>query len=405
MSSTKIILRKKKNKDGTFPLAIRIIKNRKSSFIHIGHSIKASEWDAKNMKIKKSHPNSARLNNLISKKIADASNTLIEMETQDKDTSSQVIRRQIKHSGLKSTFFPLADTYIENLKKSGKFNRVSAEQPRINRFKEFLKNEDIAFQDITVNLLARYQAYLKSTRQINERTVVNHLIIIRTIFNQAIKSNIVEAKYYPFGRDKTRIKFPDSMKIGLTKEEVIKFEEFKLKEGSYFNHVRNLWLFSFYFAGMRISDVLRLRWSDLKDDRLFYAMGKNLKAGSLKVPEKALKILNQYTKDKRQEDDLIFPELKILENLNNTYEVQQKISLAVRRIDENLKKIANQASINKKITMHIARHTFGNISGDKISIQMLQKLYRHTSVTTTIAYQANFVHKDADEALDAVTNF
>ena len=55
--------------------------------------------------------------------------------------------------------------------------------------------------------------------------------------------------------------------------------------------------------------------------------------------------------------------------------------------------------------MHIARHTFGNISGDKISIQMLQKLYRHTSITTTIGYQANFIHKDADEALDSVTNF
>jgi len=55
--------------------------------------------------------------------------------------------------------------------------------------------------------------------------------------------------------------------------------------------------------------------------------------------------------------------------------------------------------------MHIARHSFGNISGDKISIQMLQKLYRHSSVTTTIKYQANFIYKDADSALDKVINF
>ena len=57
---------------------------------------------------------------------------------------------------------------------------------------------------------------------------------------------------------------------------------------------------------------------------------------------------------------------------------------------------------DKKLTAHIARHTFGNISGDKISIQMLQKLYRHTFITTTIGYQSNFIHKDADEALDSV---
>ena len=55
--------------------------------------------------------------------------------------------------------------------------------------------------------------------------------------------------------------------------------------------------------------------------------------------------------------------------------------------------------------MHIARHTFGDISGERISLQMLQKLYRHSSITTTIGYQANFIHKDADEALDAVIGF
>ncbi len=55
--------------------------------------------------------------------------------------------------------------------------------------------------------------------------------------------------------------------------------------------------------------------------------------------------------------------------------------------------------------MHIARHTFGNISGDKIPIQTLQKLYRHSSITTTINYQSNFTHREEDEALDKVINF
>ncbi len=55
--------------------------------------------------------------------------------------------------------------------------------------------------------------------------------------------------------------------------------------------------------------------------------------------------------------------------------------------------------------MHIARHTFGNISGDRIPIQMLQKLYRHSSITTTIGYQGNFIHQSADDALEAVIGF
>ena len=55
--------------------------------------------------------------------------------------------------------------------------------------------------------------------------------------------------------------------------------------------------------------------------------------------------------------------------------------------------------------MHISRHTFGNISGDKISIQILQKLYRHSHISTTMNYQSNFMHKEEDEALDKVINF
>lgn len=36
---------------------------------------------------------------------------------------------------------------------------------------------------------------------------------------------------------------------------------------------------------------------------------------------------------------------------------------------------------------------------------MLQKLYRHSDLKTTLNYQANFIHKDADYALDCVVNF
>ena len=82
--------------------------------------------------------------------------------------------------------------------------------------------------------------------------------------------------------------------------------------------------------------------------------------------------------------------------------MQRKISYAVKKLDTYLDDVAKAAKINKPLTMHIARHTFGNISGDRIPLQMLQKLYRHSSITTTIGYQANFIHKDADAALEAV---
>ena len=284
-----------------------------------------------------------------------------------------------------------------------RYNRYSADKPRINRFKEFLDNEDISFQDITVPLLNRFKAYLKGSRKITDRTIINHLVVFRTIFNQAIKDNIVDIKYYPLGKDKIRIKFPDSKKTSLTIEEVKKLEDVVLPNDSRLNHVRNLWLLSFYFAGMRVSDLLRLKWEDIEDGRLTYTMGKNSKAGSIRLSDKALKILDKYKSQKKY--DLIFPNLSLVQHQSNLFEVQRQISNSVKIIDESLRKLAIILNFDKKLTMHIARHTFGNLSGDRIPIQLLQKLYRHTSITTTIGYQSNFINKETDEALDLVLTY
>lgn len=400
MASLKIVLRKKANKDGTFPIAIRITKDRKTSFVYIGHSIKKNDWDEKNRRIKNGHPNATRLNNLIAKKYAEANDKLIELETSKNDTSSIAIKKTIK-ARANSSFFAQAEIYLENIKTSGRYNRYVSEEPRVRKFKEFLKGQDITFQEITVALLTKFKAYLKGDQKLSERTVMNYFILIRTIYNQAIRANAADAKHYPFGRDKIVIKNPDTVKIGLSSEEVKKLEELELSDSPYLHHARNLWLFSFYFAGMRISDVLRLKWTDFQNERLHYSMGKNKKAGSLKTPDKVVGILAQYKKPKRKHD-LVFPELEIVEDLNNLYEVQRKISFAVKNLNDALVKIAEKAEINKKLTTHIARHTFGNISGERIPLQMLQKLYRHSSITTTIGYQANFIHKDADDALEAV---
>jgi len=399
MANVKVILRKETKKDGTSPLAIRITKDRKSSYIYLEYSIKETDWDKTAQRVKKSHPNSTRLNNFLLKKLAEANDNTLESETKKGTVSAKSLAENIKPK-TKSSLFDQADLYMERLKQDGKFNRYSADKPRVKHLKEFLRN-DIAFSDITLPMLERFKASLKSgDKKLSERSAVNHLVVVRSIFSQAIKEGVCDAKYYPFGKDKIKIKFPDSKKVGLNKDDVAKIETAQLSVEA--NHARNLWLLSFYFAGMRVSDVLRLKWSDFQDGRMYYTMGKNEKGGSLKVPEKVLQILKQYEASKDKDSDLIFSELRGVD-LDNRFEMERIIASRNGMIDKYLREdVAQAAKITSSLTMHIARHTFGNISGDTIPIQMLQKLYRHSSITTTIGYQANFIHKDADEALEAV---
>lgn len=397
MGSVKAVLRGKNNPEGQFPIAIRITANRKSSYLYTGQYISKKFWDEENRRVRKSHPNSGRLNNLILTKIAEANNKLLELESSEEKISADSVKRKIKGEKIDVSFFNLARQHLDSLHKAGKYTRYSADKSRIKHFREFL-GRDIDFKEINEIILRRFQAYLKGERKVGDRTIVNHLIAIRTLFNLAIRQDLVNPRYYPFGKGRIVIRFPESVKIGLEKEEITKLENLELRSWPQ-RHTLNVWLFTFYLAGMRVSDALRLKWTDVHNGRLFYSMGKNKKAGSLKLPAKALSILNQYENLKEKPDDLIFPELRGID-FNNSIRVQKVINNADKKFNKHLEKIAGKAEINKKLTMHISRHTFGNLSGEEIPIQMLQKLYRHTSITTTINYQANFIYKDADEALE-----
>ena len=242
-----------------------------------------------------------------------------------------------------------------------------------------------------------------SKRRLSETSALNVFVLIRLLYNRAVIDKVVSKDLYPFGKGGFKIKFPDTHKVGLNKEEIKTFETIdNLTEIE--RHSLKIWLCSFYFAGMRISDVLFTRWSMIYDNRLHYRMGKNSKIISLKIPVKALEILKRYEKKKRSNDDFVFPEMKKAD-LSNPKDIYNKIKVATSKFNTNLKVIAKKNGIQKKVTMHIARHSFGNIAGDAIHPLMLQKLYRHSDLKTTINYQANFIHKEADDALDSVINF
>jgi len=404
MASIKILLWKHdKKKDDTFPIALRITKNRKTRYIFTGKYIREKDWDALNSKVKKSHPNSARLNNFLIAKLAEANKTLLDLETQKKVTSSKQVKKEITNPISNKSFNEVSADYIKELEDNNKLSRLSSDKPRIKRLIEFANSDHLNFREIDEEFLRRYISFLKINKKNSQRSIINSLVVIRTLYNRAIKMGIIDRKSYPFGADKIRIKFPETKKIGLSVEEVQSIESLKnltIQEA----HARNVWFFSFYLAGMRVGDVLKIRWSDIYDGRLHYRMNKNDKLLSLKLPEKILPILEVYKEEKRDKDDFIFPELKKA-NLKNSKDLMAKTKTANKKFNKYLGLIAEKAKVNKKLTMHIARHTFGNISGDKIPIQTLQKLYRHSSITTTINYQANFIHKDFDDALDSVVNF
>ena len=403
MASIKILLYNSNPKSyGTFPIVLRVIQNRKPLYYQIGYSVKPSDWDAKAAVVKKSYPNAARLNHLILKRKTEVSEIMLKAEQEERSVSNKLLKKKIRN-GNNSSFNSVADEHLSDLLKLKKFNQHSGEKPRVNHFKKFLENEDISFQSIDSALLKKFMIYLKSERHLKERSIMNCLIVIRTIFNKAISEGIVESKYYPFGPGKIQIKFSESKKVGLNESEIKQLEDINLDNIPIQFHARNIWLTSFYLAGIRISDIIKLKWCDINDGRLMYVMGKNSKVVSLKIPDKATAIIELYRKNEN-DSVYVFPYLK-----NEDDESEKNIHTRTRSansvINKQLNKIAKVLKTNKKLTMHISRHTFGQIACDKIAPQLLQKLYRHSDLKTTIGYQSNFIHNDVDGALSNVLDF
>lgn len=398
MATIKAVIKADKKSDGTYPIAIRITKDRKTNYVPLDYSTPKELWDSKAGQVKRGYPNSARLNNLIAKRISELSQQALTLEATKEVVTANSIKDSIKKSAT-PMLLVYAEKYLSLLKKAGKYNQYTADKPRVKHLREFL-GRDVALLQVDTSTLDSFRLYVTGVLKLSERSAENHLSMVRSVFSLAKREEVIKPEQTPFGKGKIVIKFPETGKTGLNLSEIKNLENIHLPERA--NHCRNLWLFSFYFAGMRISDILRLRWSDIQDDRLMYIMGKNGKVGSLKVPSKAEAIINQYKHLKASNHDFVFPELKGID-ISDQFITERTIAFKTSAIDKCLKKdVAPVAEISKKLTMHIARHSFATEAGDKIPVQMLQKLYRHSSVLTTIGYQSAFVNKDADEALEKV---
>jgi len=406
MATIKVLLHPKSDGSGgkIYRVAIRVTKDRKQNYLYLTNLSNLDEWDDQARVVTSMNPKHAKLNRLIRKKYDAIEDLILENEASKKSYSARQIIDEVKGAKTGDTFFQLAEEHVINLRKAKKHNRAISDNSKINRFLEFVESKNLTFSEIDETLLNRFKYYLQAKGTVSERSIMNILILIRLLYNRAIKMGVVDRKHYPFGTDKIRIKLPETLKIGLDESEIRRIENLDLEAGTTIAHTRNVFLFSFYLAGIRIADVLKMKWSDIKQDRLYYKMGKNNKAVSIKLPERVISILEVYKMDQKKANDFIFPELKNA-NLKNARDVYVKIKTATKKFNNNLSEIAVLAEIDKKLTNHIARHSFGNIAGDKVPPQMLQKLYRHGHLTTTIGYQGNFIHKDTDDALDKILNF
>ncbi len=398
MPSVKVLLKRNKQKtNGEYPIYIRIIAGRKTRFVSLGIYIQDKDWNESEKKIKPKHPNSSRINNLIAVRLKEAEALALELETDGKPISDVNLKERIKGKSPVS-FLKFAEGKKDALLKSGKIRSYENYKRVINGLEDYLKGKDLAFNDITVSFLKKYEIYrLAIPNKIN--TVHTHLKMIRAIFNDAIEEDLVSREQYPFYTFK--LKLEKTNKIRLNKSEIAQLNKLELKKDSTLYHCRNYFMFSFYCAGIRFGDFVQLIWDNIEGDSLIYQMDKTDSYMRSKLLPQAMKILDLYRTKKGGNKDFIFPILSPKYDYSDKVILFKQISSNNARINKDLKKLGTLAKINKPISFHVSRHSFADIArkGD-MNIYDISKALRHSSLQITERYLADW----DDEKLDKETN-
>ena len=125
-----------------------------------------------------------------------------------------------------------------------------------------------------------------------------------------------------------------------------------------------------YLSGLRISEALNLKWSDINhQDNSIYVYGKGLK-------ERKVFIINDY-----------LVQLKNLEKNNQFVFTINKKKISTRSVNKFLQNCYDNSLIKNKLSSHIFRHSFATtMLENNADIRHIQKLLGHSSITTTEIY-------------------
>ncbi len=205
-------------------------------------------------------------------------------------------------------------------------------------------------------------------------------------------------KKNPFLRFK--LKWQQVKKEFLTEEELLKIENVKLEKNSQKDHHRNMYVFAAYTGGLRISDILQLRWKNFDGEKLFVHTQKTSSAITIKLPNKSLEILKRYKSKNSKPSDFIFPILKDDLDYSDPRKVFNAISSATAYTNTDLKDIAKAAKVEKHLHFHTSRHTWATRALSKgMRIEYVSKLMGHNSIKTTQIY-AKIVNEELEKAME-----
>ena len=272
------------------------------------------------------------------------------------------------------TFFRQQIAKKEQMKCIGTKNNYAN---AANRFMEFRGNEDLAFSQMTSEMMEMYQAWLFN-RGVGQNTVSFYLRTLRTLYNKA-----VETGQAPPNDTFSHVQTANvrTAKRAITVKDIRKIEKLDLPRGSSIDKARDLFLLSFYLRGMAFVDMAFLKKSDLKCGLVSYNRRKTHQNINIEWMKPMQDIIDKYAEQTKDSPYM----LPILTGKEATpYSAYRKVE---HNTNYNLKNIGKMIGLKIPLTTYVARHTWASVALHmNIPVATISEGMGHNSYKTTQIY-------------------
>ena len=140
-------------------------------------------------------------------------------------------------------------------------------------------------------------------------------------------------------------------------------------------------------TGLRISDLLLLKWESCQNNMIRLRMQKTQRWIEVPMSTQVRCVLEKYRTLFSQEEDYVFPLMAGPVDEANDFSISRKVVSATVTVNQQVKRLAARAGLEKCISTHVGRHTFAtSLLSKGASIYEIKELLGHCDVKVTQIY-------------------
>ena len=350
--------------DGTSPIMLRLTKDGKRKYISLHLSANQSQWDFKKNQPKRNCPDREAILTVIERKSKQYREQITQFKAEGKDYTLETLVQRVENPVRQMNFGEYLDYFIQQLKDENRLGYAESFKGLKSSLLLYCGSLDFPFTDIGHQWLKGYEMFLIRSGK-KENTIGIRFRSLRVLYNKAVSEEIVKPEYYPFDNFKVGKFHEQTMKRAISKEDIKRIIELDLRtvttcHSPYLSLGRDLFLFSYLSCGINLTDMARIRYSDIFDGRLSYHRQKTGKLISFLLQPMALDIIAKYRKPDAAPNDYIFPILD--RRIHKTpIQIRDKVRKANKAANKALKRIGEKLGIPIDLTTYVARHSYATV--------------------------------------------